>query len=38
MTEPAIIEGQLNATERRILSEGITKAKKKPDAPVGSGN
>ena len=34
MTTPAVIEGQLNATERKLLSEGITLAKKKPGVVI----
>jgi len=34
MTAPATIEGQLNPTERRILSEGITLAKKRPEVVI----
>ena len=34
MTTPAVIEGQLNATERKLLSDGITLAKKKPGVVI----
>ena len=34
MTVPTTIEGQLNPTERRILSEGITQAKKRPEVVI----
>lgn len=34
MTSTAIIDGQLNPTERRLLSEGITLAKKRPEVVI----
>jgi predicted O-methyltransferase YrrM len=34
MTNATVIDGQLNATERRILTEAVTKAAKKPEVVI----